>query len=206
MSLGNVDVEIDKLAAALGNIEENYQTVATRLSRARQKAATQLEQQVTAQLVKLGMRGAVFKVSLAPIAAGTLAATGLEEVEFLISTNPGQAPRALNKIVSGGELSRISLAIQVVTADTSKVPSLVFDEVDVGIGGAVAEVVGNLLRRLGAKAITTSRRGRTGAIEFGAPADAAGTPVEAAAHMLCRRAVVAAAHHPPQVTAVRAAR
>ena len=73
-------------------------------------------------------------------------------MEFLISTNPGLAPRALNKIVSGGELSRISLAIQVVTADTSKVPSLVFDEVDVGIGGAVAEVVGNLLRRLGAKA------------------------------------------------------
>lgn len=152
VSLENVDVEIDKLAAALHSIEENYQTVATRLSRARQKAATQLEQQVTTQLVKLGMRGAVFKASLTPISAGTLAATGLEEVEFLISTNPGQAPRALNKIVSGGELSRISLAIQVVTADTSKVPSLVFDEVDVGIGGAVAEVVGNLLRRLGDKA------------------------------------------------------
>ncbi|MFT7091892.1 MAG: DNA repair protein RecN (Recombination protein N), partial [Candidatus Azotimanducaceae bacterium] len=66
--------------------------------------------------------------------------------------NPGQTPRALNKIASGGELSRISLAIQVITADTSRVPSLVFDEVDVGIGGGVAEVVGTLLRNLGQKA------------------------------------------------------
>jgi DNA repair protein RecN (Recombination protein N) len=73
---------------------------------------------------------------------------GGEDIEFLISTNPGAPPQALAKIASGGELSRISLAIQVVTASSSTVPSMVFDEVDVGIGGATAEVVGKLLRTL----------------------------------------------------------
>ena len=76
-------------------------------------------------------------------------ASGLEEIELLISTNPGQPAKALAKIASGGELSRISLAIQVVTARTSATPVLAFDEVDVGIGGAIAEVVGRLLRQLG---------------------------------------------------------
>ena len=74
---------------------------------------------------------------------------GLEQVEFLVSSNPGQPLRPLAKVASGGELSRISLAIQVITAQTSRVPTLVFDEVDVGIGGPTAEVVGQLLRRLG---------------------------------------------------------
>jgi DNA repair protein RecN (Recombination protein N) len=76
---------------------------------------------------------------------------GGEEIEFLISTNPGSPPQALNRIASGGELSRISLAIQVITAQTTAIPTLVFDEVDVGIGGATAEVVGNLLRELGSR-------------------------------------------------------
>jgi DNA repair protein RecN (Recombination protein N) len=151
-SLDNVDAEIDSLAVSTQALSTSYLEVATRLSRARIKAAKTLERQVTEQLVKLGMHGAIFKVSLTPIETGVIAPGGLEEVEFLISTNPGQVPRSLNKIASGGELSRISLAIQVVTADTSKVPSLVFDEVDVGIGGAVAEVVGSLLRNLGGKA------------------------------------------------------
>ena len=74
----------------------------------------------------------------------------MESTEFLVSTNPGQAAKPLIKIASGGELSRISLAIQVITAQTSQTPSLVFDEVDVGIGGGVAKIVGELLRKLGA--------------------------------------------------------
>src|SRR5690606_7020395 len=74
---------------------------------------------------------------------------GLEQVEFLVSANPGQPLKSLAKVASGGELSRISLAIQVITAQTSRTPTLVFDEVDVGIGGPTAEVVGQLLRRLG---------------------------------------------------------
>jgi DNA repair protein RecN (Recombination protein N) len=76
----------------------------------------------------------------------------MEEVEFLVSTNPGQPPRPLNKVASGGELSRISLAIQVVAANTSHVPTLIFDEVDVGIGGGIAEVVGSRLRKLSKEA------------------------------------------------------
>ena len=98
------------------------------------------------------MPGATFLVELTSSDNCQPSVRGAEEIEFLISTNPGQEPRALNKIASGGELSRISLAIQVVTADTSQVPTLIFDEVDVGIGGAVAEVVGSLLRKLGHKA------------------------------------------------------
>jgi DNA repair protein RecN (Recombination protein N) len=74
---------------------------------------------------------------------------GLESIEFLVSANPGQPLRSLAKVASGGELSRISLAIQVITAQTSRVPTLVFDEVDVGIGGPTAEIVGQLLRQLG---------------------------------------------------------
>jgi DNA repair protein RecN (Recombination protein N) len=148
-SLENIDVEIDSLATATRELQASYLSSAGKLSKAREKAARQLEKQVSEQLANLGMRGAVFKVSLTSLAADTIAPGGLEDVEFLISTNPGQSPKALNKVASGGELSRISLAIQVVTADTSKVPSLVFDEVDVGIGGAIAEVVGSLLRRLG---------------------------------------------------------
>jgi DNA repair protein RecN (Recombination protein N) len=87
------------------------------------------------------------ELALEPLEKPT--ASGLEEVEILISTNPGQPPRALGKVASGGELSRVSLAIQVVTAQTSRTPTLVFDEVDVGIGGATGDVVGRLLRQLG---------------------------------------------------------
>src|SRR5690606_30141613 len=104
--------------------------------------------QVNAQLHSLAMENAHLLVSLIPQLERP-GLHGLEEVEFLISTNPGQPPRALNKVASGGELSRISLAIQVVTAQTSATPTLVFDEVDVGIGGATADVVGKLLRDLG---------------------------------------------------------
>jgi len=86
---------------------------------------------------------------LQPIEGSEPSANGLEQVEFLVSANPGQPIKALAKVASGGELSRISLAIQVITAQTSRVPTLVFDEVDVGIGGPTAEVVGQLLRRLG---------------------------------------------------------
>ncbi len=86
---------------------------------------------------------------LKPVAPGENPPHGLELVEFLVSANPGQPPRALAKVASGGELSRISLAIQVITAQTSRTPTLVFDEVDVGIGGPTAEIVGQLLRRLG---------------------------------------------------------
>ena len=101
------------------------------------------------QLHMLGMPDGEFSVVLQPTESNKPTAFGLEHIEFLVSANPGQPLRALAKVASGGELSRISLAIQVITAQTSRVPTLVFDEVDVGIGGPTAEIVGQLLRQLG---------------------------------------------------------
>jgi len=150
--IGNMDIRADELTSKLDSQKKEYQKLATRLARARKKTAITLGAEVTAKLSELGMTGASFDIELTPIPQGTLAGNGLEDIEFLISTNVGHPSGPLNKIASGGELSRISLAIQVATANTSNVPTLVFDEVDVGIGGATAEVVGSLLRKLGEQA------------------------------------------------------
>ncbi|WP_027853018.1 DNA repair protein RecN [Marinobacterium litorale] len=151
-SLNRSDDELDQLAGDVQAAREEYLSAASQLSTARQSAATQLSKAVDEQLHSLGMLAAHFDVCLTPLDSSRYNANGLEEVEFLISTNKGQPARALAKVASGGELSRISLAIQVVTAQTSSTPTLIFDEVDVGIGGAIAEVVGRLLRELGARA------------------------------------------------------
>lgn len=150
--LSGIDDQVEELEAGIKALEKEYYAIAETLGKQRRKAAKALTAQVTEQLGSLGMKGAVFEVALTTRQPGTPHPQGMEDIEFLVSTNPGQSPRALNRIASGGELSRISLAIQVVTADTSRVPTLVFDEVDVGIGGAVAEVVGARLRQLGDKA------------------------------------------------------
>ncbi len=151
--LQDLDGKTAELEKLLLDKRSQYDQRAQSLSARRASAATKIQKQVTAQLGSLGMSGAKFVVSLSPRQAEQLPhAQGLEDIEFLISTNPGQPAKALNKIASGGELSRISLAIQVTTANTSRVPCLVFDEVDVGIGGATAEIVGELLRKLGSNA------------------------------------------------------
>ncbi|MDO8343558.1 MAG: DNA repair protein RecN [Cellvibrio sp.] len=142
------DGKLDQLAQQVAQAEKAYRQLAEQLSAKRSKAGTSLAKQVNEQLKLLAMTNANFSVSLLPL-TDKPGPTGLEDVEFLISTNPGQAPRPLAKIASGGELSRISLAIQVITAKTSATPTLVFDEVDVGIGGATGDVVGQLLRQLG---------------------------------------------------------
>ena len=144
------DARLDQLAQQVEAAEKAFLQLARQLSTKRQKAANQLAQQVNAQLKMLAMEHAKLTVHLATL-ADKPSANGLEDIEFLISTNPGQAPKPLAKVASGGELSRISLAIQVITAQTSATPTLVFDEVDVGIGGATADVVGQLLRQLGEK-------------------------------------------------------
>lgn len=151
-SLEGIDNDIESLNAKTEELKTSWREAADALGKARRKAARTLGKKVSGQLAELGMRGARLNVELSPDEAREPSPQGLESIEFLISTNPGQDPRPLGKIASGGELSRISLAIQVVTADTSKIPTLVFDEVDVGIGGGVAEVVGTLLRQLGHKA------------------------------------------------------
>ena len=141
---------IEELEQSVQLAHRHYQKLAERLSLGRKKAARILEKAVNDQLIQLAMENAVFSIALHPL-TNKCTSSGLEEVEFLISTNLGQLPKPLAKIASGGELSRISLAIQVATAQTSTTPTLVFDEVDVGIGGATGEVVGKLLRELGTR-------------------------------------------------------
>lgn len=123
-----------------------YHEQATQLSSARQQAAQRLAKTITEQMQVLSLKGGQFAVALTP---GEPAAHGLEQVEFLVAGHAGVEPRSLNKVASGGELSRISLALQVTTASLGTVPCMIFDEVDVGIGGGVAEVVGRLLNQLG---------------------------------------------------------
>ena len=145
----NSDEELERLAANDALLREQYRKLAQEVSVQRRQGATRLARQVNRQLHKLGMPHATLEVQLTATESDQPAPNGLEVTEFLVSTNPGQAAKPLIRIASGGELSRISLAIQVITAQTSQTPSLVFDEVDVGIGGGIARVVGRLLRELG---------------------------------------------------------
>ena len=126
-----------------------YESLAQKLTAARAKAAKQLGAEVSRVMQQLALGGGRFEIALVPVAEG--GAFGLEQIEFRIAGLAGNESRPLAKVASGGELSRISLAIQVVTSQAASVPTLVFDEVDVGIGGGVAEVVGRLLRELGSE-------------------------------------------------------
>src|SRR6266853_2067796 len=140
--------DLEALALQEQAARSRYGGLATRLSAERNKAATKLGREVNAAMKELAMSGGRFEVELRSLLPhGSVA--GNEQVEFLVTTNPGTEPRPLAKVVSGGELSRISLAIQVITSRAAAVPTLIFDEVDAGIGGAVAEVVGKKLRTLG---------------------------------------------------------
>ncbi|WP_417519506.1 DNA repair protein RecN [Marinobacter sp.] len=140
---------LEKLEAELEVQRKGFDELAGKLSEARANAALELDQRIAAELVQLSMPAVQFITQLHRNSGDEPAPHGLEEVEFLVSANPGQPARPLAKVASGGELSRISLAIQVVVAQTSTTPTLIFDEVDVGIGGGTAEVVGKLLRSLG---------------------------------------------------------
>lgn len=124
-----------------------FLAVAEPLSAARRKLAAELSAAVTEAMQSLAMGGAQFEIALRPVDEG--AASGLESVEFLVTANASQPLRPMARVASGGELSRIGLAIQVITSRNAATPTLIFDEVDVGIGGRVAEIVGRLLRQLG---------------------------------------------------------
>ena len=139
--------DLETLEAEVDALRERWRGQARQVGDARRQAATRFGKAVQEQLAFLAMGKARFEVEV--LERDTPAAEGLEGVRFLISANPGQPARPLAKVASGGELSRISLAIQVVAARHSTIPSLVFDEVDVGVSGATAEIVGQLLRRLG---------------------------------------------------------
>ncbi|HQR25133.1 MAG TPA: DNA repair protein RecN [Steroidobacteraceae bacterium] len=125
-----------------------YESAARTLSERRRAAAAILDREVSALMQELGMRGGVFATRIETPSPLPRSEHGADEIEFFVSANPGQPPKPLAKTASGGELSRISLALQVATLDASHLPCLVFDEVDAGVGGAVAEMVGRQLRAL----------------------------------------------------------
>ncbi len=147
--LENYEQSVNRLQSEMVEAWQDYRQVAEELHEQRLHTAQQLSKQITAYMQQLGMPGGNLVIAVSADEDATPALAGMDLVEFLVSTNPGQAPRPLAKVASGGELSRISLAIQVIAAQTSGVPTLVFDEVDVGIGGGTAEIVGHLLRQLG---------------------------------------------------------
>ena len=151
-TLSNIDAQITMLESELTTLKKRFQKAAGTLTKQRQAAAGALASAVTERLTQLGMTGAELSIQLNTRPEESIHPNGHEDIEFLISTNPDQPHRPLARIASGGELSRISLAIQVVTANTSRVPTLVFDEVDAGISGAIAEVVGAQVRGLGDQA------------------------------------------------------
>ena len=155
----DINQELEKLTGNGDNLEQlqekeeqAYQSLtnlATLLTEKRIKAKDKLAKQVEGQIRGLGMPHARFHIDCRPLEQ--VSANGFEEIEYMIASNPGQPAQAIRKVASGGELSRISLGIQVVTAQTSTIPTLIFDEVDVGISGGVAEVVGRMLRAVGAR-------------------------------------------------------
>ncbi|MFM0321753.1 DNA repair protein RecN [Caballeronia glebae] len=139
--------DLDALNAAAEKAQSEYLVHARVLSKARAKAAKNLSKAVTEGMQELSMAGGSFDVALVPLAEG--GANGLEQIEFRVAGHAGVALRPLAKVASGGELARISLALAVIASTASPTPTLIFDEVDTGIGGGVAEVVGRLLHQLG---------------------------------------------------------
>jgi DNA repair protein RecN (Recombination protein N) len=150
-ALDNVQMSLAALEKQVSETTREYRSAAQRLSDARHIAAQLFGAQVTQLMQTLGMAGGEFAVKVSP-SEQEFSANGSDEVEFLVSANPGQPLKSLAKVASGGELSRISLAVQVAGRASSSPLCMVFDEVDAGIGGAVAEIVGRQLRELGERA------------------------------------------------------
>ncbi|QDQ29097.1 DNA repair protein RecN [Chitinimonas arctica] len=138
---------LEGLEASARQAEQAYRRVAEQLGKARRLSAGKLGKAVSIEMQSMAMAGSRFEIALQ--AVETPAAFGLEQVEFQVAPHASAPVRSLAKVASGGELSRISLALQVVTSQVAEVPTLIFDEVDVGIGGRVAEIVGKLLKKLG---------------------------------------------------------
>jgi DNA repair protein RecN (Recombination protein N) len=151
--------QLDELESAQHNVTEleqkiafhlsEYKKQAQKISRQRQQAAGRLSEEVTKRMQKLGMEGGSLTIEVTATDPDKPRRHGLDRVEYLVAANAGQAPQSLHKVASGGELSRIALAIQVCVMEGASTPTLIFDEIDVGIGGRVAEIVGQLLARLG---------------------------------------------------------
>jgi DNA repair protein RecN (Recombination protein N) len=144
-SYASRDEELARLRAEQGKAQAAAEAVAAKLSTARKKAAAKLNQAVTAGLQDLAMKGARFEVELSPT---PLSATGAEEIRFLLAANTGEPAKPIRQVASGGEISRIMLALKAVFAGADRIPTLIFDEIDAGIGGAVARKVAEKLHAL----------------------------------------------------------
>jgi DNA repair protein RecN (Recombination protein N) len=147
--LETLEASVEQIQKRLDAAEAEFSHACTDLSRARSGAAHRLSEQITSLMQTLGMPGGVFEIAVRPLATSDAGPHGADDIEFLVSANPGQPARSLSKVASGGELSRISLAIQVAAVQSNDASCLVFDEVDAGVGGGVAEIVGRQLRALG---------------------------------------------------------
>jgi DNA repair protein RecN (Recombination protein N) len=147
--LGGDDYDLEALEKQLQEATQTYLKQAGILGKARTQAAQQLSTGVTKAMQQLGMQGGQFVIQVNQIPNAHFQAMGMDSIEFTVSANPGQPLKSLMKVASGGELSRISLAIQMIAAQKITLPALIFDEVDTGIGGGIAEVVGKQLRALG---------------------------------------------------------
>lgn len=141
--------EVHSIDTSIQNLKAEYTKLAENISATRNTTANSLSEKVTRQMQHLGMETGIMRVHLPKVSDESFASYGLENVEFQVSTSKGQELGPLSKVASGGELSRLSLALQAIAINASEIPSIVFDEVDVGIGGKVAESVGTLLRKLG---------------------------------------------------------
>ena len=149
-TLQNNEQNADSLDLELKLKKSAYMAVAEQLSSRRKQTALSLSEQITQTMQQLSMVGGKFLVQVDNLdSEASYKATGINTVSYLVSANPGQPLKPLNKVASGGELSRISLAIQVILSESSRIPSLIFDEVDSGVGGGVAEIIGKKLRWLG---------------------------------------------------------
>jgi DNA repair protein RecN (Recombination protein N) len=146
------DSLLEELKIQLLELQQQYHQAANKLSLSRQKAAKSFAKQVEQHIHQMNMAEAVFKIDVEHHTLGTPNKLGLDTVQFVVSTNKGQALDNLDKVVSGGELSRIGLAIQVISSSNNDIATMIFDEVDSGISGSTASVVGQLLRKLGESA------------------------------------------------------
>lgn len=149
MQLAKDDESLDELAQQLAVFEQDYLQASTTLSQSRAEASQRLSEIVEQDIRLMNMTKAAFSIDVDFDESMTANPAGLDRIQFMISTNPGLAPDKLEKVVSGGELSRVGLALQVISSKGNKIPTMIFDEVDTGISGPTASVVGKLLRKLG---------------------------------------------------------
>jgi DNA repair protein RecN (Recombination protein N) len=145
----SVELRQAELENEIDRIMQNYRQLAGDISESRRQAAACLAERITANMQQLGMAGGQFDIVVEYDPQAAARRHGTDSIEFRVAANPGQSPKLLNKVASGGELSRIALALQVAMLDKASVATMVFDEIDVGIGGRVAEIVGQQLAQLG---------------------------------------------------------